>query len=250
MLVTLPSSPDTQSMWSTLSKLALKDGKLKVAERCFAAVGDVATSRYLKTLNENVKSIDSQGFQSGVDHYSVRAKLALLDKQFKLAENIYIEQGRVDEAMSMYQEMHKWDMAVKVAEMKAHPELETLKRNYYSWLVDSGQEDQAAELKEDEGEFVEAIQLYLKAGMPGKASSLLLSRNQTSNKDLTERVAAALYKSALYEKAGQLYETLSQNDRAFESYKKGRAFRAAIELARSSYPAQVVTLEEVRMITD
>lgn len=180
-----------------------------------------------------------------MEHYSVRAKLALLEKQFKVAENIYIEQGQVDEAMSMYQEMHKWNLAVKVAEMKAHPELDTLKCNYYSWLVDSGQEDKAAEMKEEENDLVAAIQLYLKAGMPGKASQVLLSKNLATNTELTERVAASLFKSALYEKAGQLYEKLNSTDRALDSYKKGRAYRAAIELARVSFPAQVVTLEEV-----
>ena len=61
LLVSLPASPDTLSMWNTLSQLALKDGKILVAERCFAAVGDVATSRYLKKINEKVKNIDAEG---------------------------------------------------------------------------------------------------------------------------------------------------------------------------------------------
>lgn len=160
-----------------------------------------------------------------------------------------MEQGKVDEAMAMYQEMHKWNLAVKVAELKSHPELESLKKNYYTWLIDSGQEDQAAEMKEEEGDFISAIQLYLKAGMPGKASHVLLSRNLTANTELTERVAAALFKSALYEKAGELYERLSSNDRALDSYKKGKAYRAAVELSRQFYPAQVVTLEEVCIFT-
>jgi intraflagellar transport protein 172 len=52
-------------------------------------------------------------------------------------------QGRVDEAMDMYQKMHKWDMAIKVAEAKNHPELDTLRRNYHNWLLESGQEEKA-----------------------------------------------------------------------------------------------------------
>ena len=51
-------------------------------------------------------------------HPSVRAKLAVFEKQFKLAESIYLEQGQVDEAMEMYQELHKWDEALAIAEAK------------------------------------------------------------------------------------------------------------------------------------
>lgn len=144
--------------------MAVKDRKLGIAERCFAALGDVATTRYLRKLNDITEAVDAEGLTEGIEHYAVRAKLALLDKQFKVAESIYLEQGKVDEAMSMYQEMHKWNMAIKVAELKNHPELESLKKNYYSWLSDSGQEDRAAESKEEEGDYVSAIQLYLKSG--------------------------------------------------------------------------------------
>ncbi len=80
------------------------------------------------------------------EHYEVRAKLAVFDKQFKLAETIYLEQGRISEAMDMYQEMHKWDESIKVAEVRNHPDLETLKHNYFSWLVESGQEERAGKI--------------------------------------------------------------------------------------------------------
>ena len=39
-------------MWKTLSNHALKDQKLVIAERCFAALGDVSKTRYLRKLNE------------------------------------------------------------------------------------------------------------------------------------------------------------------------------------------------------
>ena len=50
----------------------------------------------------------------------MRAKLAILDKQFKLAETILLEQGHVDDAIEMYQELHKWDEAIAVAEAKVY----------------------------------------------------------------------------------------------------------------------------------
>ena len=42
----------------------------------------------------------------------------MLDKNFKLAESILLEQGYVDEAIEMYQELHKWDEAIAVADAK------------------------------------------------------------------------------------------------------------------------------------
>ena len=51
-------------------------------------------------------------------HPAVRAKLAVFEKHFKLAESIYLEQGQVEEAMEMYQELHKWDESILIAEAK------------------------------------------------------------------------------------------------------------------------------------
>jgi pentatricopeptide repeat protein len=99
-----------------------------------------------------------------INSYVVRAKLAVLDKQFKLAESIYLDQGKVEDAMEMYQEMHKWSQSIKVAEAKNHPDLDNLRRNYFQWLIDSGQEDKAGELKEEEGDHIAAINLFLKGG--------------------------------------------------------------------------------------
>ena len=45
-------------------------------------------------------------------------QLAVLDKNFKLAESILLEHGYVDEAIEMYQELHKWDEAIAVAAAK------------------------------------------------------------------------------------------------------------------------------------
>lgn len=39
----------------------------------------------------------------------------------------------------MYQSLHKWDNAIEVAEVKGHPELQALRKNYYQWLMDTHQ---------------------------------------------------------------------------------------------------------------
>ncbi|KAJ3152666.1 hypothetical protein HDU86_005539 [Geranomyces michiganensis] len=241
LLETLELTPETEAMWKSLSQMALKDCNLIIAERCYAALGDVARTRYLHEVNDAASAL---GTDEGVEHYTIRARLAILDKQFKHAEQIYLEQGKIEDAMLMYQELHKWHLSIKVAEAKNHPELENLKRNYFQWLINSGQEATAGSLKEEEHDFVSAVNLYMKGGQPARAANLLTTHRLTDNVDLTERVAAALHKQGLYEKAGELYEKLGSADRALEAYRRGHAFRAAVELARVAFPQQVVSLEE------
>ena len=48
----------------------------------------------------------------------VQCKLALLEKEFKNAESLLLEQGKVDEVIQMYQKFHKWDQAISVAKNK------------------------------------------------------------------------------------------------------------------------------------
>ncbi|KAI8928779.1 hypothetical protein BC831DRAFT_447367 [Entophlyctis helioformis] len=244
LLETLEMTPETEAMWKSLSNVALSDRKLLIAERCFAALGDVSRARYLASINSQAEQIALEHPGEELNHFAVRAKLAVLDKHFKLAENIYLEQGRVEEAMEMYQEIHKWDLSIRVAEAKNHPELDSLKRNYFQWLIETGQEEKAGLLKEEEGDMISAINLFLKGGMPARAAFVLLQHNLISNFELTERISASLYKSGLYEKAGELYEKLGSNERALDAYRRGKAFRAAVELCRVVYPVEVVKVEE------
>lgn len=77
----------------------------------------------------------------------------------------------------MYQLMHKWDESIKIAEKKNHPDVKELKANYFQWLLDTNQEQKAAEVKENEGDFVGAIQLYLKGGLPARAANVVFDYN-------------------------------------------------------------------------
>ncbi|KAF3703120.1 Intraflagellar transport protein 172 -like protein [Channa argus] len=239
-LETLEMSPETEAMWKTLSKLALDARQLHIAERCFAALGDVSTVRFLHQTNQIA---DKAG--DGTMFYQVQANVAILDKDFKLAEMHYMEQNAIDEAIKMYQDLHMWDDCIAVAEAKGHPELETLRVNYYRWLMETCQDEKAGEVKEKEGDFQGAINLYLKAGLPAKAARLALSQpDVTNNRDAVSRIAASLIKGEFYERAGDLYEKIRNNQRALECYCQGGAFSKAVELARLAFPAEVVKLEE------
>lgn len=77
----------------------------------------------------------------------------------------------------MYQELHKWDDAIKIAEKTNHPEVREYKKNYFDWLLETNQEAKAAEVKEREGDYITAIGLYLKGSLPAKAANIVSSYN-------------------------------------------------------------------------
>ncbi|VEL42429.1 unnamed protein product, partial [Protopolystoma xenopodis] len=78
-----------------------------------------------------------------------------------------------------------------VATAKAWPNIDQLSLDYQKWLNQTGQDEAAAELRVRQKDIEGAINLYLRARMPGKAVRLLLTDSQllTANRDLTERVA-------------------------------------------------------------
>lgn len=244
-LETLEMSAETEAMWKTLSKLAMEDRQLHIAERCYAALGDVAKARFMKETFRIADEVSKTTGGDGFNHYKVRARLAVMAKKFKEAESVFLEQNHVDEAMEMYQEMHMWEEAIEVAEAKMHPELENLRRNYYQWLMDTGQEEKAGEMKEREEDYLAAINLYMKAGLPARAARLATSREELmTNTELIGRIAAALIKGELYERAGDMYEKIRDTQQAMSCFKKGKAYRRAVEMARYAFPTEVVKLEE------
>jgi len=42
---------ETEAQWHQLAKAALEDGKLAIAERCYAAVGNIAKAHYLHQVS-------------------------------------------------------------------------------------------------------------------------------------------------------------------------------------------------------
>ncbi|KAM3856962.1 intraflagellar transport protein 172 homolog [Vipera latastei] len=244
-LETLEMSAETEAMWKTLSRLALEAKQLHIAERCFAALGQVSKARFLHETNEIADQVAKEYGGDGTDYYQVRVRLAMLEKNYKLAEMIFLEQNAVEEAMEMYQELHMWDECISVAEAKNHPALEKLRQSYYEWLLQTQQEERAAEVQESQGDLQAAIGLYLKAGLPAKAAQLTMEREELlANVDLINRIATALIRGELFEQAGELFEKIRNPQRALECYRKGNSFLKAVELSRSVFPAEVVKLEE------
>jgi len=159
---------------------------------------------------------------------------------------VYVKQGQVDEAIEMYQTLHRWDDAIKVAEQASHKDVEQMKSDYFGYLRDSGQEETAAELKAQEGDYVTAINLYLKGGYPARAAHIVKQHDvRSGGQQLLERIANDMTRAGMHERAGEFYEMLDQLDRALELYLQGRAYRPAVELVREVFIVHVVHVVHV-----
>lgn len=78
--------------------------------------------------------------------------------------------------------------------------LDKLRRGYYQWLLDTQQEEKAGEVQEGQGDYLAAISLYLRAGLPAKAARLAMGRDELlTNGDVINRVSTALIRGELYE---------------------------------------------------
>jgi len=250
MLERLELTAETEAMWDQLSQLALQREDIPTAERCFGAVGNVSKARYLRKVNNLARQVEAESRipGSGMGHFSVQSKLAVLSGALPRAEQLLLQQGLVEEAMEMYQELHRWEESIQVAESRQHPEVATLKANYLQWLTETGQEEKAAELKEREGDLVTAVHLYLKGGLPARAAAIVnrYEERESFQPSLLETIAGALFANGMYERAGAFFEKLNDANRAMESYRKGQAYARAVDLSRRAFQGRdVVELEEM-----
>uniref|UniRef100_A0A8C8H5U9 Uncharacterized protein n=1 Tax=Oncorhynchus tshawytscha TaxID=74940 RepID=A0A8C8H5U9_ONCTS len=217
--------------WKTLSKLSLEARQLHIPERS-AQLGAPHTLRLLNETNNIVDQYVRIVGGDGTEFYQVKARLAMLDKNYKLAELYYMEQ-----VLEMYQELHMWDDCI------AEAKLNNLRHSYYQWLMETNQHEKVGEVKEGEEDFMGVVNLYLKVGLPVKAARFG-HEELVSNSDILSRIAAALIKGEFYERGGDLFEKIRNHQRVLDCYHKGHTFRKVVELARVSFPTDVVKLEE------
>lgn len=244
LLEELPLTPETEAMWRSLADASMEHNNLPVAERCYAVLGDVARSRYLHKVNRMIQEHTEEGAGDGSGYYLAQAKMAMLAKQFQRAEAILLDHNELDEALSMYQELHKYDESIRLAERKNHPKVMHLKNFYLQWLLSTQQEEKAGALQEAEGDYVRAIELYLRGGMAAKAASVVQRHNSNYSQELLQKIVAGLQACGMHDRAGELYERMGQVNPAMDAYRKGHAFRQAIELAKHNQPGLVVKLEK------
>merc|ERR1719181_1177479 len=217
---------------------------LPVAEQCYAVLGDVAKSRYLHKVNSLVDQHKAEVGGDGSQFYMAQAKMAILAKQFQRAEAILLDHNELDEALAMYQELHKYDESIRLAERKKHPKVMHLKNFYLQWLLSTQQEEKAGELQEAEGDYEKAIELYLRGGMAAKAAAVVQRHNANYKQELLQKIVHSLQSSNMHDRAGELYERMGMVDSAMDAFRKGHAYRQAIELAKQNNPSVIMQLEE------
>jgi intraflagellar transport protein 172 len=251
LLEQLTLTPETEAMWQALSQVALREQRLAIAERCAAALGDVAKAQALGAVNEmaaaaqEAQRVDFHNPNyDGYTHYTVQAALALLNGDYKRAETILLVNDRLDDAMAMWADLHKFDESIELAYARNHPEADTLKERYFEWLLEHGQEEKAGEIREREQRYLDAIELYLQAGVPARAARVVTTHSIQAQPITLEAIASSLVKAGMHEKAGDFLERLGMDESAVEAYSKGHAYRQAVDLSRRRFPGYVVALEE------
>ena len=218
---------ESESMWRHLAKVALKNNNLLVAERSFAAVGDVTRATFIR---------ECEG-----DLY----QLALLDKDWSTFET-----NDFDEAIETYIRLHKWQRAIDLAARTGRGDVQQdLEQRYFKYLMDSGQQAEAGAVMERSGDLLEAIKLYEASGRPVQAAKVILEATKSQkgssiSESLIKTIIQDLKASEFWSEAGTLYEmTMRDPTSALESYVTGKDFVKAIDLARKEFPEEVVSLE-------
>ena len=239
----LELTPETEAMWRQLQTAAMDNGELFIAQRCCTALGDMPRAKFLSKTAKIAAMAEEKLDADPSDFWMVRARMAQMRGNLQEAEGIFVEQGKVDEAVAMYESLQMYDEALAVAESHGHPNAARMRKEFYSYLLKSGQEDKAAQLKEQDDDLLSAIDLYIKGGFPAKAYNIVISQPSAFQNDVVEHVAKCLIANNMLSKAGDLYERMGFQQRALDAYIKGKDFRNAVELARKHFPGQVVDLE-------
>ncbi|XP_015430536.1 PREDICTED: intraflagellar transport protein 172 homolog [Dufourea novaeangliae] len=239
----LADRPQAEAMWENVARNAMATRQLLVAARCYAALGDVACSRF---LNEIVKTGEVYSTETGNDPLSSPdcwAKLAILNGELKTAEAIYLEQNELSQALDMYQKYWHWEDALILAQNRGWPGLQELRDRHLTWLLESGQSARAAAILEPTNPR-RAVKLYLEARRPGRAARLVLADDELlEDKSIVNEIVKVLKATDLMELAGELLERTSEHLEAIQCYSQAGVFARALELARKVDPTMVVDLE-------
>ncbi|KAK9871476.1 hypothetical protein WA026_012850 [Henosepilachna vigintioctopunctata] len=244
-LETMGSSPEAQAMWHNLSFIALKQQNLYLAERCQAALGNIACAHYLHET-----ALIGEKYAEHFNDYSenspdVLARLSIMEGDLSTAENIYLEQGDIEGALEMYKKLFKWDEAIRLAKQRDYVHLKELQDEHMSLLLNTNQFEKVGEVLENEGKYEQALNMYLKSKKLTRIPNLLFQHPELmKDTNLVGNVLKNFLKYELFEAAAEIYERLDKFDLALECYKKGKSWSKALELARIHNPEQVVDLEE------
>ncbi|XP_076179801.1 intraflagellar transport protein Oseg2 [Ptiloglossa arizonensis] len=239
----LADRPQAEAMWENVARNAMATRQLLVAARCYAALGDVACSRFLKNIIEVGEKYNMETGNDPLSSPDCWAKLAILNGELKTAEAIYLEQNELNQALDMYQKYWRWEDALFLAQNRGWPGLQELRDRHLTWLLESGQTARAAAILEATNPR-RAVKLYLEARRAGRAARLVLADDELlDDKSIVNEIVRVLRATDLMELAGELLEKTSEPLEAIKCYSQAGVFARALELARKVDPTSVVDLE-------
>lgn len=246
LLDSIALNPKTEAIWRQLSAVAVQEMKLHIAQRCYAALGDLANVQAIIRIKELAAQAakENNGETNGLEHYTVQAELCIMKKDFKQAEQIFLESGKVEDAIAMWEELQRYEESMALATARDLPDLPARCARYYDWLMETKQYEKAGETKEREEKYMEAINLYLRGGTPARAANVVTNHNLKPETQLLEAIAAALMKAQIFEKAGEFFQNLNMDERAIHAYRKGHFYSRALEFVREKHPDRVEAMEE------
>lgn len=138
-LESLGQTPAATAMWHNLASIAMQRENLIVAQRCYAALGNVTRVLYLQETRDIAERYEKEVEGAvGRDCAEVKARLALLNSDLRLAEQIYLEHGQLEAAIEMYKGLRRWDEATALAQRRGYHKLDELREELMNYLLTSG----------------------------------------------------------------------------------------------------------------
>ena len=196
ILDNLPQSKENILYWKKLSEISLEDRNLGIALRCFASLGDYSKISYIKKLLKLKEKEPNNPL--------VEVKLLVLEKNFKEAEVLMLKNNMIKEAIELYKELHKYEEALRIAENHHITEYNSMKQEYFDWLIRSEMFDKAAELKIKEGFYTEAIKYYIQGDMQVKAANFIIKHKVVLDSKTIDYLVNAVMQVGLVDTAERL----------------------------------------------
>lgn len=111
-LETIENPRESEPMWHNLWNIALRDQNLFLAQRCAAALGNVAGAYFLKETIAIAEKY-AEEHDGDMNCPDVWIRWSILNCDLNTAENIYLEKGDFEGALDMYKRLHKWEEAIR-----------------------------------------------------------------------------------------------------------------------------------------
>ncbi|GIQ83055.1 hypothetical protein KIPB_004303, partial [Kipferlia bialata] len=246
-----PSSPSATSyhaLWAKVLDAALRQGAFSHAARAAAGLGNVPLARLLRHLDTEHNRVNGipagTGYTDTADALSGYAELVL--GGIAASEPVFIRAGKAGDLINIYKELHRYADASRLARAtnQAPDVVKALDQEGYDHLIASNQLSKAARHCVSQGQYPEALDLFLRDRAYGSAAALVKARpNASYAQAAVDAVVDGLRAAGRSKQCGQLYERRGENRQALTAYLDANAYSLATRLARQHFPAEMLSLE-------